>query len=208
MSPLERCAEPAFWKERAARCREEGISGKYALHHWQHEKVRLAEWFHTLVRSGGRPKLCAYCDGELRVTSAETIDHFIPEVAAPGGAMEWENLYPACHECNVVRKRVRWSCKLIRPDRDPVLRCFDFDPEDGSVRPAPDVDAVARARVRMSIGVFGLNTADRREARYWTWRSLVNAGRSGDLAFVRHCIDEGPYRFIARRYLLSLEDLA
>ncbi|MFO0590834.1 MAG: hypothetical protein U0441_25040 [Polyangiaceae bacterium] len=56
----------------------EGILGKYALRQWQFEKRRLADVSHDRVRAGRRPKLCAYCDGDLRVTSAETIDHFLP----------------------------------------------------------------------------------------------------------------------------------
>lgn len=205
MSPLTRGEAPAFWRERAKKCAREGLSGKYALHHWQFETRRLADVFHDHVRPTRRPKLCAYCDGDLRVTSAETIDHFLSESAHPEGALEWDNLYPACHECNIVRKRARWSCKLVRPDRDPVESWFEFDPEDGSVRPAADVDPVTRARIRMSIGVFGLNTTERRDARIKTWRLLRNSARAHDMEIVRQCATEGPYRFIARRLLASLE---
>lgn len=121
-----------------------------------------------------------------RESSPETIDHFIPEHAAPKLGLWWSNLYPACSFCNNTAKRTKWSCHMLRPDVDLLpregeadveafLRFFDFDPEDGRLSPAPDTDPVTRARVRLTIGIFHLNEPTRCLARRNRWRDLLNA---------------------------------
>jgi uncharacterized protein (TIGR02646 family) len=47
---------------------------------------------------------CAYCDHfELGEGSRETIDHFRPKSAFPELAYAWDNLFPACDQCQQVK---------------------------------------------------------------------------------------------------------
>ncbi|MEP7121626.1 MAG: HNH endonuclease [Byssovorax sp.] len=209
---MARHPAPAGWadKERSYLAKVPKLSGKAALHGWQHESQKLAHWFHAEVRSRGEPSLCAYCDGQLGETSPRTIDHFLPEESFPELGLSWHNLYPACYSCNTLHKRTQWSCSLLRPDSDLVSpeedpsvlavfkKWFDFEPMTGALSAAPDAPRAMRARVRLTIRVLGLNERSRCNARKNRWQDLRNA--------VKHPLDEprldemtrlGPYRFVA-----------
>lgn len=170
MSPFRRRAAPAFWRDAEAKWRERGPAQTPgdALHGWRHEGRSLAGAFHDSVREEGEPVLCAYCDGPLRETSPETIDHFVPyRLAQECGHQElglsWENLYPACSSCNSSHKRDRWSPFLLRPDAKGVEDLFSIDALTGAVEPAPEASQCAQERVRRTIAFLGLNTKARCE---------------------------------------------
>lgn len=152
--------------------------------------------FHQHVRPTGHPSLCAYCDGTLGEQSPRTIDHFLPASVFPVLGMSWENLYPACVVCNSTMKGDRWSCRLVRPD-EIEDGWFVFEPEDGSLDAAPELPRRTRARIRLTLRVFGLNTVERRTARKTQWRELSNALKGDDPTYVAYRAREGDYRFIA-----------
>lgn len=211
MTPFRRRLAPDFWREHEARWRQRGavLSARAALHGWRQGGESLARAFHRTVRVEGDPLLCAYCDGELGLTSGETIDHFLPESLCRAlGLFElglsWTNLFPACTACNSTFKRDRWSCLLLRPDVDPVSACFAFRPRTGEVYAAPEFDRVTRVRVTKTIHVFGLNTEVRRYARLRLLRDLVNAHACGDHERVAEMAEQGPYRFVARHFLETI----
>jgi uncharacterized protein (TIGR02646 family) len=210
--PFRRQPAPGFWLEKEQRylAMRGGVSAKRALHDWQHDKLSLARWFHRTVRSADEPRLCAYCDAVLGEASPETMDHFLPEHAAPDLGLAWDNLFPACALCNSSFKRTRWSCRLLRPDRDlfraeqgssdldEIRRWFYFDPVTGALGPAPGVDPVTRARVRLTLGVLRSNDAVRRTARRNRWRDLLNAAKLPvDEERLAEMANQGPYRFVA-----------
>jgi uncharacterized protein (TIGR02646 family) len=156
------------------------------------------------VRPRNDPHSCAYCDGPLTVESAETIDHFVPQSRCRELALAWENLYPACSRCNTVEKRARAACWLLRPDVDPVDEWIDYDEQTGRLGVAPEVtDRVTRLRVRRTLRVFGLNTTERNENRRRLYRMLGTAWRAGDNEYLARAVSEGPYRFVAKRFLAS-----
>ena len=216
MMPFERQSPPAFWadKERQLgdklRTRQPGHAIPDVLA-WQHDSRSLAAWFHEQVRPASQPRLCAYCDERLGVTSPETVDHFIPQHAHPELALCWQNLYPACAFCNQTAKGTKWSCHLLRPDVDlcgataheAFSTWFDFDPDSGRLCPAPEASRRMRARVRLTLRVFALNTPARCQARRMRWRSLQYAVRAGQAADIQEDAQQGPYRFVAERYLAA-----
>lgn len=213
MTPFRRRAAPGFWLEHEARWRAKGAAMRAgdALHGWRHERGSLAQAFHHAVRAEGEPLLCAYCDGELRATSPETIDHFIPEsLARRLGLFElglsWANLYPACAECNSTHKRDRWSVLLLRPDADPVEDYFAFDALTGALYPSPEAPRLARARVRRTLRLVGLNTEVRYQARLRLFRRLQRAAALGDRETLKEMAQGGPYRFIARWFSRAMEE--
>lgn len=216
MMPMQRQPAPVAWadKERSYLAKLDKLTGKAALHGWQHESIKLAHWFHAEVRPRGEPTLCAYCDGQLDETSPKTIDHFLPEESFPHLGLSWANLYPACYSCNTLHKKTQWSCSLLRPDldlasstEDPSFltvfkKWFDFEPMTGVLSPAPGAPRTMRARVRLTIRVLGLNERTRCNARKNRWQDLRNAAK--------HPLDEprleemslrGPYRFVAIYFL-------
>lgn len=105
--------------------------------------------------------------------------------------MTWSNLYPSCNNCNSTYKGKRWSCRLVRPDVDPVEAMFDFEPETGRLAPAPELDSTNRARVRMTIMVYGLNTKERCAERLSILRHLENALVSNSLPLSDHARPQG-----------------
>ncbi len=151
-----------------------------------------------MVRAPSDPRACAYCDGSLTETSRETIDHFLPESTFPELALAWDNLFPACDRCNSTYKGARWSCRLVRPDTDPVEDLFDFDEQTGRLRPRARLVWAMRVNVRLTIRVFRLNEGARCRARQRVWQNMLRA--AGDASIWEGYAREGPYRFVARKF--------
>jgi uncharacterized protein (TIGR02646 family) len=82
---------------------------------WKHEGRPLKELFHALCRPRSEPSLCAYCDGALRATSGETIDHFLPKGEFPELWLSWHNLFPACH-LKAMRNAWKRDAKTLERD--------------------------------------------------------------------------------------------
>lgn len=204
MTPLDRQPEPLFWASREARYLAGTRSAGEALHDFQHEGRSLAQWFHDRVRPAGDEHLCAYCDGTLEETSPRTIDHFIPEHADRDLGLRWTNLFPACACCNSSFKGKRWSCKLVRPDLDPVDRWLVYHVDTGRLEPAPELSRRTRARVRMTLRVLGLNSTTRCKARGQIWRCLEIASKAGEATFIEQYARSGPYRFVAALFLRTM----
>jgi uncharacterized protein (TIGR02646 family) len=173
----------------------------------QHERKTLAQWFHELARKPGEPRgHCAYCEGSLEETSPATVDHSYPRREFDCLALTWTNLFPCCAYCNSTYKRTQWSCRLVRPDVDPVDDLFDFDEQTGQLLPNAGASHRDQARVRLTIRVFGLNTAERCRARLTIWRSLRAARKHPpDSEDIERYAKEGPYRLVGWRFLKSLE---
>lgn len=208
MTPFRRQAQPEFWsaKEEQWLALAPTFGDRDPLNDWRHQKRSLGHWFRALVRAPDEPRLCAYCDGSLTEQSRETIDHFLPQHEFPDLALSWWDLFPACDRCNSEYKRTRWSCRLVRPDTDPVETYFDLDEVTGRLRPSPRLDWPTRVNVRLTIRVFRLNDSHRCEGRRRVLREMHNAWkrdaktRERDEATVDDRVARGPYRFVARRF--------
>ncbi len=203
MRRFARQAEPSFWGVYERRWLYETTGPTVKPLTWERGKRTLAEWFHKLVRTGDEARGCAYCDGPLRLESPETIDHFLPQARCRQLALAWANLYPACVQCNSTFKGKRASCALARPDVDPVETWFDFDELTGRIEPSPELDRRTRARVRLTIRVFGLNAVERCKGRQRLVRTLNNALLAHDFDLIREEAKVGPYRFVTRKFLLA-----
>ena len=100
---------------------------------------------------------CAYCENLLLETFP--VEHFLSKSEFHEHAFQWENLFPACHDCNS-KKGIRSPGKeIIRPDQEP-------DPEDffdvnvkGQLVANSNIagDAAAKERVQLTIEFFSLN---------------------------------------------------
>jgi uncharacterized protein (TIGR02646 family) len=143
-----------------------------------------------------------------RSASPSTIDHFIPESLCPSLGVFWQNLFPCCSLCNSTYKRVQWSEELLRPDTPDVERYFDFDPESGEMRPAPELTtAEERRRAEVTIRILGLNQGQRPSSRRRRWQELSKMawGERGQfsLAEIQENVRTGPYRQVAERLLAA-----
>jgi uncharacterized protein (TIGR02646 family) len=208
--PFRRQPAPLFWAMKEAQW------AKHAPDEWprldplrlEHEGRRLRAWFHEICREDSDLQLCAYCDGTIKLTSRETVDHFAPRVAFQALSLAWHNLFPACDLCNSTYKGEQWSCALVRPDTDPVDEWFEFDQISGAMRANAAIDdPIVRARVRLTIRVLRLNTADRCRARLHVMKNTQNAVKrdamtgTRDRPHARELAARGPYRFVAERVL-------
>jgi uncharacterized protein (TIGR02646 family) len=215
VTPFRRQPEPSFWEAKERRWHDlaPGWGRKDPLNDWHHDKRSLASWFHELVREASEPRMCAYCDGPLKEQSRETIDHFLPKHEFRELALSWHNLFPSCDRCNSKYKKERWSCRLVRPDTDPVDDLFDLDEQSGWLRPRADLDWPTRVNVRLTIRVFDLNEGHRVAGRKRVMQEMRNAWkrdpttleRDGSTLEARAAL--GPYRFVARRCIQALRAL-
>lgn len=209
MTPFRRRPEPDFWtgKEERWLSLAPAFGDRDPLNDWQHDNVSLGHQFRNRVRAPDDPCLCAYCDGSLKEQSRETIDHFLPRHAFPELSLSWWNLFPACDRCNSEYKNARWSCRLVRPDTDPVDTYFDLDEMTGRLRPGAGLDWQTRVNVRLTIRVFRLNDVHRCEGRRRVLNEMRNAWKKHprtlerDGATLEERAARGPYRFVARKFL-------
>lgn len=213
MTPFARQPPPAMWLEKEATYSSSPADQRPADPlSWQHQKRTLADWFHAEVRPASEPRMCAYCDGSLVEQSRETIDHFLPRHEFPELSLSWDNLFPACDRCNSTYKRTRWSCRLVRPDTDPVEGYFDFDPMSGKLRPSAALDWTTRVNVRLTIQVFRLNDPHRCKGRLRVMKECQNAWKRDrttlerDQETLEERVSNGPYRFVARRVLDAMPE--
>lgn len=207
--PFRRRPAPAFWAEKEAQWA--GLApGDWLTRDplgWHHERLTLRQWFHELCRDEAEPALCAYCDGTLDVTSRATVDHFAPRVHFQALSLAWHNLFPTCDLCNETYKSKQWSCRLVRPDTDPVDEWFDVEPTTGAMRPSAAIDdATIRARVRLTIVVLRLDSPDRCQARLAVVKAIRNAWKRDskgqhDRPDAAERAARGPYRFVALRVI-------
>jgi uncharacterized protein (TIGR02646 family) len=209
MMPFRRQPAPAAWSalEEKWRSRASSMTPAAALHKWRCGGQSAAAFFHATVRAPAEPSLCAYCDGDLGPTSPPVIDHFLPHAQCRALGLEvlglaWTNLFPCCTTCNTTFKRDRWSCLLLRPDVDDVAAQFACDVQTGELSPAPELDRAAALRVKKTIRILGLNSDDRCRARRRVLRELQKALVRDDRERVAELFDAGPYRFLARSFLL------
>lgn len=213
MMRFNRAPPPLFWREKETQWATRPDWEDLKPLGWKHERQSLRRWFHQLCRADGGPQLCVYCDGPLNVTSRKTVDHFFPWWQFPELAIDWHNLYPACDLCNEGYKGEQWSCALLRPDLDPVEDWFDIDMRSGKLRANPAIqDITIRARVRLTIRVFGLNETERCTARLQVLSAMRDAwkpdadsdGQRNRPAIVERA-KNGPHRIVAVRFLQSVE---
>lgn len=198
MKRFERQSEPDFWNAYERRWLDSAKTVDPLS--WELNKRTLAKHFHERVRPQDEAPHCAYCDGYLDTESPSTVDHFFPQSSFPELALSWPNLYPACVQCNSTFKGEKASCALARPDSDPVETWFDFDELTGRLEPAPELDRRTRARVRLTIRVFGLNAVERCKARQRYIRYL-SAWLRSDQELLQAEAKDGPYRFVTRKFL-------
>lgn len=212
MTPFRRQPEPEFWTAKEEQWLALGPSwgDRDPLNKWFHARRTLGAWFRDLSRAPEDPRMCAYCDGSLMEQSRETIDHFLPRHEFPELTLSWWNLFPACDRCNSAYKKARWSCRLVRPDTDPVDTYFDLDETSGWLRPSARLDWSTRVNVRMTIHVFRLNDSHRCTGRLRVLKEMRNAWKRDaatqdrDVLTLKERAERGPYRFVARRFLEAI----
>jgi uncharacterized protein (TIGR02646 family) len=101
---------------------------------------------------------CAYCDKYPLFISDHTIDHFLPKSRFPQDAYNWQNLFPACDNCQSVKKE-QYDKALLKPDDADFEynRYFMVDFTTFELFPNPNAKEYDKLRVVKSIEIFGLN---------------------------------------------------
>jgi uncharacterized protein (TIGR02646 family) len=137
---------------------------------------------------------CAFCDGLLGQTSRETVEHFRPKATFPELAYDWHNLFPCC-DCCQSAKREEFDEALLQPD-GPGYRFEEFfllRYETGALEARPDASEMNRQRANVTIGLYALNTAERKRARL---QQIKHFSRDPDPV-----LEDYPYRFALRDVL-------
>ena len=100
---------------------------------------------------------CAYCENLLLETFP--VEHFLSKSESREHAFQWENLFPACHDCNSKKGSRSPEKEIIRPDREPDSEDYFDVNVKGQLVPHSKIadDAFAEERVRLTIEFFGLN---------------------------------------------------
>lgn len=131
---------------------------------------------------------CAFCDGILRVTSPDTIEHFKPKKTFPELAYAWDNLFPCCCECQRIKKE-RFDESLLKPDDQD----YDFNSyftvnyRTGEIELCLHADNKAQTRARVTLELYGLNSKERMNARIQQMEHFSKAEKP--------FIDDYNYRF-------------
>ena len=104
---------------------------------------------------------CSFCDAyPVAPPGQDNIEHFRPKSQYPLEAFAWDNLYYCCNFCQG-QKREKFDEKLLRPDA-PGYRFDDYfrwDYTSGDLHPNPGAPLENRERARITIEMYGLNTA-------------------------------------------------
>lgn len=135
---------------------------------------------------------CAYCDAWPSESYGESIDHFRPKSKFRALAYEWENLFPACTECQKA-KRDDWDDRALSPTEPGYsFKRYFIVRLDGTIDPRPNASRADQYRAKFSIEFFGLNRAGRPTARAREWQMQRNVNdRFADLPS-----EDRPYRFL------------
>lgn len=199
MTPVERPPEPAFLAERCARWSESFVRRRakdpaceFDWHEVDGVPVNQLLMAHLRRMTAGH---CAYCDHfELGEGSRETIDHVRPKSASPELAYAWENLFPACDQCQQV-KGERFDDALLRPDdaRYRFERFFVFNSRTGALDPNPQASDEDQRRASVTIKLLGLNSPIRANARRRWFRDRFAPSRWAK----GRALHQLPYRFLA-----------
>ncbi len=115
---------------------------------------------------------CAFCDGPF-VESRRTVEHFRPKKKFANQAFEWGNLFPACDACQAA-KLEKWNEFLLKPDDASYVfdEYFFCDADSGALIPNPAANDDNKARAKITIEIYGLNSPGRRTARLEQWKSF------------------------------------
>lgn len=95
---------------------------------------------------------CAYC--EVQQSNALTLDHIEPRLHAPQRERDWNNLLPACANCNGTKGARRLDVYL--PDRDNTARAFQYG-EEGLLAPHPALEPEQRDKAHRTLKLLGLD---------------------------------------------------
>ena len=188
MTPVVRPPSPEVLTERAARWTAALLARRAddvaATFYWPEvDGIAVNQLvLPTLLRMTARH--CAYCDHfELGDGSRETIDHFRPKSTFPEHAYAWENLFPACDQCQQ-HKSEDFHDDLLRPDSLDYRfdRYFLFNSRTGMIEVNPrasEVDQRRAAHTNKSLGGVPRELARSPEGREAVERWLRTAESRG-----------------------------
>ncbi len=101
---------------------------------------------------------CAFCEGILRLTSSDEIEHYHAKTVRPELVFDWPNLFPACGICNRSKGDLDHQGRLLKPDTENPELLLWLNPDTGELQPHPALDAEPEQarRVKETIEAYGL----------------------------------------------------
>lgn len=194
MMPMPRTDAPPFLIEKGPEWTRRWLDNRAAAEREQQRRPTFAwpqhggEKVNLLLLQALLPatrRHCAYCDHcPLGAASTETIDHFRPKGRAEFAdlAFAWENLFPACNQCQQ-EKAEKWDDRLLKPDANDYSfeRYFIYDMHAGDLLPNPAAPEADRARASVTVELLGLNSPARRDARKIAHRIIRRSVQAGEV---------------------------
>ena len=101
-----------------------------AVNKYQHEEIK------EIVRKLFHGK-CVFCEEMIETVTYAHIEHFYPKSIYYEKTFEWENLFPACHKCNIAKGDFdTQKYPIVNPEIDTPEHYFIY--RDIRIQPAPD----------------------------------------------------------------------
>lgn len=154
---------------------------------------------------------CAFCEGVLRLTSHDEIEHYHAKTIRPDLVFEWQNLFPACGICNRSKGDLDHQGRLLKPDVENPELVLWLHPDSGELQPHPALDDAHAQRVRETIAAYNLQRgtlcAERINTMRFVKRWLTRA--AGEVSASAECKEEWqylirpstPWKFVIRHVL-------
>ena len=140
---------------------------------------------------------CAYCE---RNPGTLEIDHYVAKSVDSDSAFVWENLFPACHECNFRKGDVDHVGRLLKPDEDDPEAFFWLGPE-GELKPRPECTPPDEQRALKTIEILGLQRPGLRQNREFLMHVVALAlPQRSELLLA----PEREHKFVIRQTLVRL----
>ncbi len=154
---------------------------------------------------------CAFCEGVLRLTSHDEIEHYHAKTIRPELVFEWQNLFPACGMCNRSKGDLDHEGRLLKPDIDNPELLLWLHPDSGELEPHPTLDDAQAHRVQETTTAYGLQRGtlctERINMMKFVKRWLRRA--AGEVSASAECQEEWqylirpstPWKFVVRHVL-------
>jgi uncharacterized protein (TIGR02646 family) len=154
---------------------------------------------------------CAFCEGLLRLTSYDEIEHYHAKTVQPDLAFDWQNLFPACSLCNRSKGDLDHQGRLLKPDSENTELLLWLHPDSGELQPHPTLNAAQAQRVLETIDAYNLQRGvlctERIDMMNFVKRWLIRA--AGEVNASAECQAEWnymirpstPWKFVIRHVL-------
>lgn len=153
------------WTERWKRIRADRSDGDWAT-------KTAKETLKPVLRMMSHGK-CAFCETRLHEPNEPHIEHYTAKTVNEEIVFNWENLLPACSDCNTAKRNDDHQGALLKPDTEDPEPFFWLNPANGNLEPHPSLSAAKQARAAHTIQLCNLRRGALSESRRLIWNQVI-----------------------------------